>query len=154
MKIASLIGPRIYGDPKPNKKCISVNIDLDDVRSSKFLNFTGYTWLDQKYGFALKLIETSYNKIIIHDSDYLRLDTHAEVLIKRGHTVCFVLSPREWSVKNMGDKGVFGGAPASNKRIRAAYEHLKSLGVSVKKFQNPLALEKYLNRSLKAVPNA
>lgn len=149
MNIPKLIGPQIYGEPKSGERYISVNIDINQLRTSPFINFTGYAWVDQKFGFGMSLIKNSGRKVIIHDSDFLGLDSYAEILKAQKHTVCFVLQPKEWSVKNMRERGVFGGAPASNKRIRNAYNKLKSLGVSVKKFQNPLALERYLLKQSK-----
>jgi hypothetical protein len=93
----------------------------------------------------MSLLRNSWARIVIHDSDYLGCDAYAEVLKEKKHTVIFVLQPKEWSMKNMrSQRGVFGGCPASNQRIRRAYEKLKSMGVSTKKFQSPFALERYL----------
>lgn len=152
MNIPKLIGPQIYGSAK-NSNTVSINIDLSFIRTNRILNFTGYAYVDQTYKFATNILTTKKSLLVIHDNDYLGFDGYAELLKENNHTVCFVLAPKEWTTKNMGDRTntVFGGCPASNSRIRKAHDKLKSLGVKVKKFQNPLALEKYLIKQVKAV---
>lgn len=141
--LLNLIGPQIYGNPRPGSKKVSINIDLDQIHSKVF-NFTGYSWVDQKFKFATNLLfNCLHNKIIIHDSDYLGLEEYAEHLKERNHEVVFVLSPSEDWTKSGHP---LSQRPASNQRIRAAHDRLKEAGVKVKKFKSMDALEKYLIR--------
>lgn len=147
LTIPKLIGKPIYGPSKCGKS-VQVNIDINEMRDLRVVNLTCYAYVDQKYKFARSILEHSFNRTVITDTDYVGFDEMIELLLKNKHTVCFVLAPREWSVQRMGDRTntVFGGAPASNARIRKAFNKLKAAGVKVKKFQNPMALQRYLQK--------
>ena len=145
--LAKLMGPQIYGTTgKLADKYIEVSISINRLRTSPIVNFTGFSWCDQKYGFAMSMLRNSWCKTIVHDSDYLGLAEYAEVLKERDHEVVFILNKREFSVRNISDRtnGHFSTASASNKRIRKAFEKLKSAGVRVRKFRTLATLERYL----------
>ena len=146
--LTKLMGPQLYAaSGRKQDKYVEVNFSIKRLRESRIFNFTGYAWVDQKYQIGIQALKVHRSKTVIHDSDYLAIDEHAEVLKNQGHEVVFVLNEREFSVKNiMMPTGRFSRASASNKRMRAAFEKLKARGVRVRKFKCLKALTRYLDK--------
>lgn len=127
---------------------VTVNINLKSLNNTRILNLTQYAWVDQKYQFAINILKVRGNLSVVTDSDYLGIAEYVDVLKENKHEVLFALNPREFSLKNLGDRtnSMFGGAPASNQRMRLAFDKLKAAGVNVRKFKTREALEAYLTK--------
>lgn len=143
--LSKLMGPQLYAAPANGGKIIQTNISIERLRESRVINFTGYSWVDQKFQFGISLLKNSCNKLVVHDSDYLGITEYAEILKANGHEVIFVLGKsNDWRRQTHP----FSRAAASNKRIRSAFALLKEAGVKVRKFQDLGALTRYLDKAV------
>lgn len=142
-----MIGPQMFSHPKKGSKYISINFDLEHLRTKKIMNYTGYVWSDIKFQIGLNYLRSCTGMTIIHDSDFLAVSDYIDFLLNNKHEVVFVLRPTEDYRKS--DSPLSPKiATASNKRIRMAYDRLKKAGVKVKKFKSMKALEKYLDKKV------
>jgi len=138
------LGTQVYSRPKRGQKCIQVSFN-PDTRFSHALNFTGFAYVDCKYGLVKNILNESVCNVVVSDNDLIGRDDYIAVLSK--NTTVVLVYQKMTEAHSMLDRisnVAFGGCGASKKRLQNTKARLKNAGIKVKLFTSEQTCLNYL----------